>query len=80
LPNWVIPENTAAEGFPARPLAHLGEPVLLEIALAVVLALAGISGFVLWIRRAAANARTIDPPAGPPDAPSFAAVSWPGMS
>jgi hypothetical protein len=42
--------------------------VLLEIALAVVLALAGISGFVLWIKRAAANARTIDPPAGGPAA------------
>ena len=42
--------------------------MLLEIALAAVLVLAGISGFVLWIRRAAANARTIDPPAGGPSA------------
>jgi hypothetical protein len=45
----------------------LEKPVLLDIALAAVLALAGVSGFVLWIRRAAANTRTIDAPAGEPD-------------
>ena len=42
--------------------------MLLEIALVVVLVLAGSSSFVLWIRRAAGNARTIDPPAGGPAA------------
>ena len=42
--------------------------MLLEISLGVVLALAGISGFAAWIRRAAANARTIDAPAGGSDA------------
>ena len=40
----------------------------LEISLAGVLALAGISGFAAWIRRAAANRRTIDAPAGASDA------------
>jgi hypothetical protein len=42
--------------------------VLLEIALVVVLVLAGVSSFVVWIRRAAGNARTIEPPAGGPAA------------
>jgi hypothetical protein len=42
--------------------------VLLDISLGVVIALAGISGFAAWIRRAAANSRTIDAPAGGSDA------------
>jgi hypothetical protein len=42
--------------------------VLLEISLGVVIALAAVSGFAAWIRRAAANRRTIDAPAGGSDA------------
>jgi hypothetical protein len=48
-------------------LAHLGEPVLLELVLAAVLALLVVSGIALWVRRAAAGARIIDAPAGEPD-------------
>ena len=43
--------------------------MLLEVSLGVVIALAGVSGFAAWIRRAAANTRTIGaPPEGGSDA------------
>ena len=41
--------------------------MLLEIVLAAVLVLAGISGFAWWIRLAGANARAIGAPAGEPE-------------
>lgn len=41
--------------------------MLLEISLGVALALACVSGFAAWVRRAAANTRTIDAPAGGSD-------------
>ena len=40
--------------------------MLLEIVLAAVLVLAGISGFAWWIRLAGANARAIGAPPGDP--------------
>jgi len=39
----------------------------MEIVLGAVLALAGISGIAVWIRRAKASGRAIDTPAGEPD-------------
>jgi hypothetical protein len=66
LPNGAGPDNTSGQGFAWR-LADLGEPVLLEIVLGVVLALLCVAGIFLWIRRARANARTIGAPGGEPD-------------
>jgi hypothetical protein len=50
-----------------RLLAHLGEPVFLELVLAAVFVLLCVAGVAAWIRRAAAGARIIGAPAGEPD-------------